>query len=260
MATPPPHAAPAVRIGIGGWNYAPWRNHFYPPGLPLRKALAYASRQLSAIEVNATFYRTFTPRTFAKWRDETPDDFVFSLKAPRYATHRQVLASSGESIQRFLNSGPAELGPKLGPVVWQFLPGHAFEAEDFAAFLKLLPAELDGWPLRHVLDVRHPSFDCPAYLALAHAHGCVTVATDSDKYPRLEDAEGAFAYCRLMRCQSDLPSGYPDEALDAWAAGARAWTQGPRGRDVFIYFIDGAKEQAPAAALALLRREGMVRR
>ncbi len=259
MYTPTPNAGPAVRIGIGGWTYAPWRNHFYPAGLPQREELAYASRQLSAIEVNGTFYSTFTPSTFAKWRDETPDDFVFSLKAPRYATHRKVLASAGESVQRFLRSGLTELGAKLGPIVWQFLPGHAFESADFGAFLALLPSELSGLRLRHALDVRHPSFDGPGYLALAHAHGCVTVATDSDKYPCIQDPQGTFAYLRLMRCDSDLPHGYTDAALDAWAAGARAWTQGPRPRDVFIYFINGAKEQAPAAALALLQREGMRR-
>lgn len=249
----------AVRIGIGGWTYPPWRNHFYPAGLPQREELAYASRQLTAIEVNGTFYRSFTTATFAKWRDETPAGFVFSLKSLRYITHRKALASAGESVQRFLRSGLAELGPKLGPIVWQFLPGHMFEAGDFEAFLQLLPHELNGLPLRHALDVRHPSFDCPAFLALAHAHGCVAVATDSDKYPCIEDAAGGFAYLRLMRCQSDLPHGYADAALDAWAAGVRAWTQEPRARDVFIYFIDGAKEQAPAAALALLRRVGMAR-
>ena len=257
MPTPSPRAD--VRIGIGGWTYAPWRRHFYPADLPQRRELAYASRQLTAIEVNGTFYSSFAPSTFARWHDETPPDFVFSLKAPRYATHRKILASAGESVRRFLHSGVAELGPKLGPIVWQFLPLHALDARDFEAFLQLLPPTLDGLPLRHTLDVRHPSFDDPAFLAMAHAHGCAVVATDSDKYPALHDTDGAFAYLRLMRCRSELPHGYPDAELDAWAAGARAWTQGNRPRDVFIYFIDGAKEQAPAAAMALLQREGMRR-
>lgn len=255
--TPTPAPPATVRIGIGGWTYAPWRNHFYPAGLPQREELAYASRQVTAIEVNGTFYSSFAPATFAKWRDETPEGFVFSVKALRYVTHRKLLASAGESVQRFLHSGLAELGPKLGPIVWQFLPGHVFEAGDFEAFLQLLPHELNGLPLRHALDVRHPSFDSPVYFALAHAPGCVTVCTDADKYPNLTDPDGDFAYLRLMRCQSELPHGYPDEALDAWAAGARAWTQGARPRDVFVYFINGAKEQAPAAALALLQRGGM---
>jgi uncharacterized protein YecE (DUF72 family) len=255
---PPPKAAkPApgrIRVGVGGWTFAPWRDNFYPKGLPHKQELAWASRRLSAIEVNGTFYSTFKPAAFARWRDETPEDFVFSLKAHRFTTHRKLLASAAEPVARFVQSGISELGAKLGPVVWQFMPSKAFDATDFEAFLALLPRSVDGLRLRHVLDVRHPSFAAPAYMDLARRYGCVTVHTDAEKFPDLRDAEGEFAYLRLMRSEAGLETGYPPAALDQWAQGARAWTGGARPRDVFIYFINGAKERAPAAALALLKR------
>ncbi len=243
-----------IHVGVGGWTYAPWRDNFFPEGLPHHQELSYASRQLTAIEVNGTYYSTFKPPTFAKWRDETPDGFVFSLKANRFATNRRVLATAGESIDRFINSGIGELGPKLGPIVWQFMPTKQFDAADFEAFLALLPAQAGGCRLRHVLDVRHGSFDGPEYLALARRHGCTTVHTDSDKFPSIADAQGELAYIRLLRSAADCPTGYPVATLEQWAAGARAWTgQGP-AREVFIYFINGAKERAPAAALELIRQ------
>jgi uncharacterized protein YecE (DUF72 family) len=243
-----------IRVGVGGWTYEPWRNNFFPPGLSHSKELEYASRKLTAIEVNGTYYSTFKPPTFAKWRDETPDGFVFSLKANRFATNRRELATAGESIQRFVGSGISELGPKLGPVVWQFMPTKQFDPEDFEAFLALLPAQVDGCTLRHVMDVRHESFDSPDYLALARRYGCTTVHTDSDKFPAIIDAQGDLAYIRLMRSEAQRPTGYPPEVLDQWAEGARAWTaQGP-AREAFIYFINGAKERAPAAAMELIRR------
>jgi uncharacterized protein YecE (DUF72 family) len=245
-----------VRVGIGGWTFPPWRGTFYPPGLPQHQELHHASRALTAIEVNGTFYSTFTPKTFAKWRDETPDDFVFSLKAHRSTTVRRELAGTGEAIARFIGSGVSELGPKLGPIVWQFQPTKRFDPADFGAFLALLPASIDGLPLRHVLEVRHPSFEDPAYLPLARSHGCVTVHTDSPKFPNIVDAHAPFAYVRLMRSAADLATGYPPAALDAWAEGARAWTSGPQARDAFLFFINGAKERAPGAAQALLKRLG----
>ncbi len=251
--TSPPRPA-AIRVGIGGWTYEPWRDNFFPPGLPHREELAYASRQFSTIEVNGTYYSTFNPSVFAKWRDETPDDFVFSLKANRFATNRKLLATAGESITRFLGSGISELGTKLGPIVWQFMPTKKFQADDFEAFLALLPASIDGCPLRHVLDVRHESFATPEYLALAHRYRCVTVHTDAEKFPSIADAEGEFAYLRLMRSQSEIESGYQVDELNQWAAGARAWSSGRRPREVFVYFINGAKERAPAAAMALRDR------
>lgn len=259
----------AIRSGVGGWTYEPWRDNFYPKGLAHSKELAYASTKLTAIEVNGTYYSTFKPPTFAKWRDETPDGFVFSLKANRFTTNRRVLAEAGESIERFVGSGLSELGPKLGPLVWQFAPTKVFDPVDFEAFLKLLPREVDGLPLRHALDVRHASFLHPAYLALARKHRCATVFTDSDDYPSFADVTGDFVYARLMRTESAVKTGYAPKALDRWAEAAETWAAGgepadvPRvedagkkakARDVFMYFISGAKERAPAAAMALIER------
>jgi Uncharacterized conserved protein len=242
-----------IRVGVGGWTYPPWRDNFFPKGLPQNQELSYASRQLTAIEVNGTYYSTFKPPTFAKWRDETPDDFVFSLKANRFATNRRELASAGDSIQRFVDSGIVELGSKLGPIVWQFMPTKQFDAADFEAFLALLPAQVDGLALRHVLDVRHDSFESPAYLELARRYGCTTVHTDAGKFPAIADAHSDLAYLRLMRSAADCPTGYAPEALAQWAQGARAWTAHSAAREVFIFFINGAKERAPAAATELIK-------
>jgi uncharacterized protein YecE (DUF72 family) len=266
-----PSSEPAARVGIGGWTYEPWRNNFYPAGLAHGKELGYASRQLNAIEVNGTYYSTFKPPTFAKWRDETPDNFVFSLKASRFTTNRRVLAGAGESIERFLGSGISELGNKLGPIVWQFMPTKVFDAEDFEAFLALLPDKVNGRNLRHVLDVRHASFMSADYLKLARKYRCATVFCDSEDYPSFADLTADFVYARLMRSQARFVSGYAPKALDAWAQAARTWADGgepadlPRveakakaglPRDVFMFFINGAKERAPAAAMALLQRLG----
>lgn len=264
-------APTSIRVGVGGWTYEPWRSNFFPDGLPHSRELAYASRQLSAIEVNGTYYGTLKPASFKKWHDETPDDFVFSLKASRYATNRRVLAEAGDSITRFVESGISELGRKLGPIVWQFMPGKVFEAQDFEAFLALLPTQVDGRALRHVVDVRHESFMDPAYLALARRYRVATVFTDADKFPWFADLTGDIVYARLMMSDAALATGYAEAALDAWAERARRWAAGEtpedlpaleaspapvRPREVFVYFINGAKERAPAAAMALLARLG----
>lgn len=241
-----------IRVGVGGWTYEPWRDNFFPKGLPHSQELSYASRRLTAIEVNGTYYSTFKPATFAKWRDETPEGFVFSLKANRFATNRKLLATAGESIERFVGSGIAELGDKLGPLVWQFMPTKVFEPEDFEAFLALLPKSVEGRALRHALDVRHESFASPDYLALARRYGCATVHTDSDKFPAIADAQSDLAYIRLMRSAAECETGYPPEVLGQWAQGARAWTDRGTEREAFIFLINGAKERAPAAALALI--------
>ncbi|MDP3761133.1 MAG: DUF72 domain-containing protein [Ramlibacter sp.] len=243
-----------IRVGVGGWTFEPWRDNFFPKGLPHSQELHYASRQLTAIEVNGTYYSTFKPATFAKWRDETPDGFVFSLKANRFATTRKVLATAGESIQRFVGSGIAQLGDKLGPLVWQFMPTKQFDAADFEAFLKLLPRAVDGRPLRHVLDVRHESFLSPEYLPLARRYGCTTVHTDSHKFPAIADEQGDLAYIRLMRSEPDRATGYPPELLGQWARGARAWVEKGPAKEAFVFLINGAKERAPAAATELIRR------
>ena len=263
-----------IRVGIGGWTFEPWRDNFYPKGWPQTRELEYAASKLTAIEVNGTYYSSMKPATFAKWRSETPEGFVFSLKANRFATNRRVLAEAGESVERFIGSGLAELGDKLGPVLWQFAPTKRFDPVDFEAFLKLLPAQVGGLPLRHVMDVRHDSFKSPEYLALARRYNAATVFTDSDDYPSFADITGGFVYARLMRSQSALPLGFAPEALDAVAACGRIWSEGgePEGlprvappaptgvpRDVFLFFISGAKERNPAAAMAVIERLGGLR-
>ena len=245
-----------IHVGVGGWTFEPWRDNFYPKGLPHKQELAYAAGKLTAIEINGTFYSTFKPANFARWRDETPGGFVFSLKANRFTTHRRDLSTAAESIERFVHSGITELKDKLGPIVWQLMPSTQFDAGNIAAFFGLLPKEIDGAPLRHVLDARHESFNCEAYLDLARRHGVATVHADSDKYPAIADPHSDIAYLRLMRTEPQLATGYPEAALQAWATGARAWIdQGPR-KEVFMYFISGAKERAPAAAMEMLRLLG----
>ena len=266
MTTP---AAPTIRVGVGGWTFEPWRNNFYPAGWPIARELEYASRQLTVIEVNGTYYSLQSAATFAKWRQQTPDDFVFTLKATRYATNRRVLAEAGESIERFVESGIAELGPKLGPIVWQFAPTKRFDAVDFGAFLQQLPGSIDGVPLRHAVEVRHESFKNAGYLALARKHRVATVFTDSPDYPSFADVTGDFVYVRTMRADKSLPDGIAPQALAQLAACTRAWRDGgepaalPRvesapvvgaPRDVFLFFISTDKEKAPAAATALLRQ------
>jgi len=258
-----------IRVGVGGWTFEPWRNNFYPAGLSHARELHYASRQLTAIEINGTYYSSQKPATFAKWRDETPDDFMFSLKASRFATNRRVLAEAGESVERFVHSGITELAHKLGPVLWQFAATKRFDPVDFEAFLKLLPAQAQGVALRHAVDVRHDSFKTPEYLALARRYRVATVFTESDDYPAFADVTGDFVYARVMRTDVALPEGCTPQVFDQLAACARVWREGgePEGlprvepvpaasapRDVFMYFISGAKEKAPAAAMALLRR------
>jgi uncharacterized protein YecE (DUF72 family) len=258
-----------IRVGIGGWNYAPWRDNFYPTKWPQDRELEYAAEHLTAIEVNSTFYRPQKAAVYAKWRKQTPDGFVFSLKAPRFAAQSKVLANGRKSIDAFVFGGIAELGDRLGPISWQFAPERPFEREDFADFLDLLPRELNGRRLRHVLEVRHPSFMSDVFLALARSHEIPVVYTDSPEYPSFGDITADFVYARLMRSQSALVSGYPEKALDAWATRARDWASGKappdlhyvqaakpkvRARDVFIFFISAAKERNPAAAQALIAR------
>ena len=258
---------PRIRAGVGGWTYEPWRETFYPSDLPKARELHYASRQLTAIEVNGTFYRLQKPETFAKWRDETPQDFIFSLKAPRYIVNRKALAEAGQYIERFLHSGLSELGEKLGPILWQLAPDYFFERTDLEPFLDALPADLNGLQLRHALEVRHETFQCEEFLDVARRRGIAAVFTDSAKQPSFADATAQFIYARLKRSSASIVTGYSNTDLEQWAARARLWaqggepddlprierTQGPSGpRDVFVFFIDGAKERAPAAALALL--------
>lgn len=263
--------AAAVRVGIGGWTFAPWRGSFYPAGLPHARELWHASRQLTAIEINGTFYSAQKPATFARWREEVPQGFVFSVKASQYATHRRVLAEAGESVERFLNGGVTELGDTLGPIVWQFMRTKVFDQVDFEAFLKLLPIRAAGLALRHVVDVRHPSFCDPAFIRLLRQYRVAAVLTDAPDLPQIGDPTADWVYLRLMCSQARLARGYPPAQLDGLAACTAAWATGgeptrlpkvlpdlPAGqpRDVFVYFINGAKEKAPAAARALISRLG----
>jgi uncharacterized protein YecE (DUF72 family) len=262
-------AAP-IRVGVGGWNFAPWRKNFYPDKWPQKRELEYASRKLPAIEVNSTFYRPQSAATYANWRSQTPEGFVFSLKAPGLATQTNSLENAAKTIRRFVFAGLAELGDRLGPISWQFMQSRAFARDHFAAFIDLLPRELNGVPLRHVLEVRHDSFKCGEYLELMRERSLPTVFTDSPDYPSFADPTGDFVYARLMRSESSLSSGYTPEALDAWAERARCWARGEipadlplieathaapaKPRAVFIYFISAAKERNPAAAMALIER------
>ncbi len=241
-----------IRVGIGGWTFEPWRNSFYPKGLAHARELEYASRALTMIEVNGTFYSTMSPATYAKWAAETPDNFMFSLKGPRYAVNRRVLAEAGESVQRFIASGIDRLGGKLGPLLWQLAATKKFDADDIASFLNLLPASVGDLPLRHVLEPRHPSFDDPRLFDLAAARNVAVAYADADAYPCFPTQTADFTYARLQNGQDDEPLGYPDAALDGWAEQAREW--GANGRDAFITFIHGGKVRAPAAAMALISR------
>lgn len=269
----PANATSHIRVGIGGWNFAPWRNNFYPAGLVQRRELEFASRQLRTIEINGTFYGAQKPATYAKWAAETPEGFVFSLKAPRYVTEGKRLADTARGIDGFVFGGLEAFGERLGPVLWQLPPSRPFDADDLAAFLDLLPRELGGRTLRHVLEVRHPSFLDERYVALARTQRIPTVFTDSPQYPSLADLTGDFAYARLMRSESHIDTGYAPADLDAWTTRALAWAEGgdpvelphvapPQAqqapRDVFINFISSAKERNPAAAMALQQRVDQV--
>jgi len=260
-----------IRVGIGGWTFEPWRGSFFPAGLAKTRELEYASRKLTSIEINGTYYSTQKPDTFRRWAEETPDDFVFSLKAIRFATNRRVLAEAGSSVEKFLSSGLTELKQKLGPILWQFAPTKKFDAEDFGAFLALLPKEQDSVRLRHVVEVRHESFLVPAFITLARQHNVAIVFADSDKYPGIADVTADFVYARLQRTREEIETGYAPDEIKSWHACARDWEKGeapktlPRidpaspskgKRDVFIYMISGAKVRAPAAAMALIEALG----
>jgi uncharacterized protein YecE (DUF72 family) len=246
------NAPGTIRIGIGGWVFPPWRGTFYPAGLRQAEELAYASRHVTSIEINGTFYRMPNAESFRKWHGETPDDFVFSLKAPRYLTHRNELVSAAEYVERLFASGLTELGDKLGPILWQFAPFKQFNADDFAAFLKLLPHEVDGRAIRHVVEVRHASFRAPAFSDMLREHRVAVALVDDAKHPAFTDLTADFAYLRLRRCTEDEPTGYPPDALHRWLTQLREWST--EGRDCFLYFINGAKVRAPAAAQALIER------
>ncbi|MEG3163591.1 DUF72 domain-containing protein [Sphingomonas sp. PB2P19] len=258
-----------MRIGIGGWTYEPWRGTFYPEKWPQKRELEYAASHVTAIEINGTYYGSQKPATFASWAAAVPDGFVFTLKASRYCTTRKVLAEAGESVAKFVGQGIVELGDKLGPILWQFMETKKFDADDFAAFLKLLPAKQDGLTLRHAVQVRHESFAVPEFVALCRAAGVAIVFAESTSYPAIADITGDFVYARLESAEERFVAGYAPQALDAWAAKAKLWAAGgrPEGlpyvtdtvpaqtpRETFVFFINGAKVRAPQGAMALIER------
>jgi uncharacterized protein YecE (DUF72 family) len=248
------NSARHIRVGIGGWVYPPWRGGaFYPKGLPQARELAHASRQITAIEINGTFYGAQKPASFRRWHDDTPGDFVFSVKGPRFATHRSDLAAAGPSIERFFASGVLELRDKLGPILWQFPPWMSFDEASFGAFLQLLPHRHEDRPIRHVVETRHHSFASSSFIDLLRRHQVAAAFVDDDNRPGFDGLTADFVYARLRRCAEAEPTGYSPEALDGWADRVRReWAQG--AHDCFVYFINGAKVRAPAAAQALLQR------
>jgi uncharacterized protein YecE (DUF72 family) len=238
-----------IYVGVGGWNFAPWRGSFYPKELTHARELHYASRELTSIEINSTFYGLQKPATFQKWHDETPEGFVFSVKAPRFVTHRKNLAEAASSVERFLGSGVLQLAKKLGPINWQLPPGKPFDAAEIADFFALLPPRLEKRPLRHAFEARDPSFDCEEFFALAREHDVAIVEAGDSTHPHIATRTAPFSYLRLMGTKASSPKGYTPAALTRWRAHAQELA---RAGDVFLYFISGAKERNPQAARELL--------
>lgn len=258
-----------IYLGIGGWTFEPWRGVFYPEKLTQAKELSYAASKLTSIEINGTYYGSQKPESFRKWASEVPDGFVFSVKGPRFATNRKVLAEAGDSIKRFYESGVTEMGDRLGPVLWQFAPTKKFDEADFGKFLELLPEKFDGVKLRHAVEVRNDSFKDPAFIALLREFSIPVVFADHAKYPAIADITGDFVYARLQTGSDDVKTAYPPKALDKWAERIKTWASGgepkdlPRvdktsapkkPRDVFAYVIHEGKIRAPHGAMALIER------
>jgi len=259
-----------IRVGVGGWTFEPWRGVFYPDTLKQKDELGYMSRQLRAIEINGTYYSTFKPDSWRKWRDETPDGFVFTVKGSRFTTNRKVLAEAGESLGRFFDQGISELGDKLGPVFWQFANSKKFDPDDFGAFLELLPKSVDGVPLRHAVEVRHDSFCTPEFPALLRKHNIANVYADHATYPEIADVTADFVYARLQTGSDDIDTAYAPKDLDRWAGRLKTWAAGgepedlpkvdpgflplAKPRDVFAFIIHEGKVRAPHGAVALQGR------
>ena len=265
-------ASGKIRLGIGGWTFEPWRGVFYPQGLRQADELAYAASKLTAIEINGTYYSTFKPDSWAKWRAATPDGFKFAVKASRFCTNRKILGEMGESMSRFLGQGLSELGDRLGPILWQFANTKRFDPADFEGFLKLLPGKQDGLPLAHVLEVRHPSFIDPAFVALARKYGVAICLADHSSYPMIPDVTGDLVYARLQTGSDDHPTAYASTELDLWVDRLRTYAAGSapadlaladpgtpapvKPRDVYAFVIHEGKVRAPAAAMAMIERVG----
>ena len=238
-----------IRVGIGGWTFPPWRGVFYPDKFPQAKELEYASSKLGAIEINATFYSRQSPKSWEKWGNTAPEGFQFAIKGSRFCVMRSRLCEGAEGIGNFFAQGFAALGPKLGPIMWQFAPRRKFDRDDIAGFIDLLPEKLDGMTLRHAIEPRHESFEDEKFFELCRARNIAIVFDDSDTYPCIEADTADFAYARLQRMSEEIDTGYEASSLDGFATRARAWQK--NGRDAFIFMINGAKVRAPAAAMAL---------
>ena len=261
--------AGTIRAGIGGWTFEPWRGVFYPEGLKHAEELSYASRHVTAIEINSTYYSTQKPESFAKWAASTPDGFKFAVKASRFSTNRRVLGEGGESVQKFLGQGLSELGDRLGPILWQFMPTKKFDPDDFEAFLALLPDKQDGLPLSHVMEVRNASFATPEFVQLCRKHGVAICVSENENYPMIPDVTADVVYARLLGGNDQLETCYPPAELDRWAGRFKAYAAGgfpndltaidghkpdKAPRDVYVFFIHEGKVRAPAGAMELLKR------
>ncbi|HEV2080782.1 MAG TPA: DUF72 domain-containing protein [Allosphingosinicella sp.] len=257
-----------IYVGVGGWDFDAWRGTFYPPGLAKAKQLEFAASELTATEINATYYKLQSPALFEKWAKTVPPGFKFAVKASRFCTNRKLLGEGGEGVEKFCSQGFVELGDKLGPILWQFMGTKQFDPEDFQAFLNLLPRSQSGVPLRHVVEPRHDSFRTPEFVAMARAAGVGIVFADSEDYPAIADISGDLVYARLQRAREEEPAGYDAPELDRWAEITKGWARGesPDGlpylaqpaptkpRETYVFFISGAKVRNPAAAKALIER------
>lgn len=257
-----------IRVGVGGWDYDPWRENFYPPKLPKARQLEHMAGRLTAVEINATYYKLQKPELFERWAKAVPDGFRFAIKGSRFCSNRKALRDAGESVERFFGQGLAELGDRLGPVLWQFMATKKFEPDDFRAFLALLPRRVEGVPIRHVVEPRHESFRDPAFVAMARAARVGIAFADSDDFPCFADLSGDVAYARLQRSRGDVATGYPLDEIDRWAEVARGWARGespegfacsskpaePGPRETYVFFISGEKARNPAAAEAMIER------
>jgi uncharacterized protein YecE (DUF72 family) len=238
-----------IFVGIGGWSYEPWRGPFYPPGTRQKDELTYAASKVTAIEINATYYRLQAAKTFAGWAAAAPDGFKFAVKASRYCTNRTRLAEADESVGKFLAQGITELGDKLGPLVWQFAASKQFDPDDMAAFLAFLPKSVDGLPMKHALEVRNESFRDAAFVSMARNANAAIVFADHTEYPMIEEETADFTYARLMTSQDDIATGYAPTEIGTWAKRAKEWA---KSGDTYVFFISGAKVRNPAAAQALI--------
>lgn len=288
---------PQLRIGISGWTYRPWRGTFYPKGWVQKRELEYASRQVNSVEINGSFYSLQLPSSYGLWHDLTPDDFIFSVKGGRFITHMKRLQNVGTPLANFFASGVLRLNQKLGPILWQLPPMLVFRPEKLAAFFDLLPRDTEqaaalakrhdqrlkgrAWtkidqprPMRHALEVRHPSFECSEFVELLREHNIgLVVADTAGKWPFLEDVTADFVYVRLHGDEELYVSGYTEDALNSWARRIKVWSSGrnpsgtktvgkpaPRlasGRDVYVYFDNDVKVRAPYDAMLLAHKLGI---